>query len=454
MSTRMSSYGVKSVNDSKKNQKIIPGSLNVGKNLSFEDYVETYCKGVALDNAISYAQRGEAFLLSMPEQINSNTSTDDITAQMSCVMWCLLKRSYDNKEPFGKGMFNIAYEDPEVTKFLFDSLIKSSKTYSRLSTHYRERVADLYHRGIDINKNSEADIPLPWKFKTICFGLCKEPNGTESIYLKPEKHGVDFRANPLDAFWHGVDLIRSFISSEKIKGTQSYRETEKKKGDHSTGSVQKGRELRFTVLGKELRLESKEALRDMPNSRKYEDDPLRELKESYNEYRTQFDEFKLKFERQADVFKSGQISNNSIPSVDNLLQDISNINKDLDIIKQAIYFDCDLNQEQNDNSKKLDAFQIQSSMSDVIKNYIDLVNNAESIRVNMPLVQTLKLYLQKTADIADKFFTAVADFIKKNYPQKAQTKKNSILTHYKNKIVPEPSRVEQPPHLGNKYKPE
>lgn len=211
---------------------------------TFADYVKNHCQNVSVEQASAYAARGEQFL----QQIAAgNAQKDqDMAAISTCILWCLLKKSYDAKMPFGKGMFNMAFADEEQTKQLYSILKTIPESYSRSSTHYNDRTNE--HFGIDFYQRKDREfIQPPWNFKTICFGLCTEPDGSSSMYMKPETEGVDLWRNPISAFKHLINLILHKIRPEKLAGTTNYREDGAIRAEMKNDVIQRGNEIRFVV---------------------------------------------------------------------------------------------------------------------------------------------------------------------------------------------------------------
>lgn len=223
---------------------------------SFEEYVKEHCKNVTFEDANAYAAIGEVFLLIIAADQNQNIfdkNTVDITAISTYILWCLIKKSYDSGEPFGKGMFNIAFSDNNKTERLYNLLKSKTVAYKRKSTHYRDR--SKVHMGIDNHmKENNNFAPNPWKFKTICFGLCDELDGSKSIFFKPETEGVNFKQDPVGTSKHGLNLVKHIIRPSKIAGTKNYRETGKTRESMQGDAIQKGNEIRFIVDSKSIHL--------------------------------------------------------------------------------------------------------------------------------------------------------------------------------------------------------
>lgn len=215
---------------------------------SFDEFIAKLCKNVTLNQASKYAARGEEYLKSF--MYGSDCDNDDIMAVGFCILWCLLKKSYDNQMPFGKGMFLIEFEDdPDFAKVtnLFKRLSGKKPAYTRISSHFNERSKKQY--GIDSYKRKRHEyITPPYEFSTICFGFCEEADGSKTLFIKPERYGFDIFGNPRAAFWHTLDFIKHIkFSPQKVEGTKSFRETGTSRENVLEDFVQKGNEIRFVV---------------------------------------------------------------------------------------------------------------------------------------------------------------------------------------------------------------
>lgn len=249
--------------------KLLPGELREyieGVSLThvnFNRYVELYCgfnetpsgEKVDVKKANEYAENGRLFL----SRLEKNQLTDEDKTQqgvannMAYLNWYLLKSSFDEGVPIGKGTFTLSLNSNELTENLYQYLknerdnlfseyaANSSKvrslesasitavsplimllskkdknpTYSRTSSHFNKRLkyASDGHYGID-SKFSE--VPLPWKFQTSCFGLCEEPgkdgNTVLSMYIKPETQGADILRDFSGTVKHGFNFLKAIYS--------------------------------------------------------------------------------------------------------------------------------------------------------------------------------------------------------------------------------------------------
>lgn len=222
---------------------------------SFAEYVQEHCKNVSLDQALAYAKQGDEFLQDFAMGGVAQKKTN-MRPMAVCILWSLLKNSYDNNLPFGKGMFNIAFSDDQLTKEFYSLLKSSPFSYGRMSTHYNDRTGG-YHVGIDNPNHLHNDpgyVPGPWKFKTVCFGLCTEADGSHSVYFKPETHGADYRNDPVGFLKHGIELLISKVRPQKVKGTKNYRENETVRAEMRGDIIQCGNEIRFNAGTGGLRL--------------------------------------------------------------------------------------------------------------------------------------------------------------------------------------------------------
>ncbi|MCS5711314.1 hypothetical protein [Candidatus Berkiella aquae] len=234
-------------------------------NVEFYNYVNEHCTHnkkrdgtvVTAADALEYAQKGKEFLNRL--QTNSLTQ-EDLRPQaraenMAYLQWYLIKSSFDEGKPFGKGTFTLSFDDPKITEQLYiyfrserdnlfsaiaakSSLIRSletsekialgalyspvnalrnaldrtdkNPTYSRSSSHFNKKLKypEDGHYGIDAKFSS---VPLPWKFKTSCFGLCESGNET-SLYIKPESEGADVLRNFAGSVKHGFNFLKVVFS--------------------------------------------------------------------------------------------------------------------------------------------------------------------------------------------------------------------------------------------------
>jgi hypothetical protein len=208
---------------------------------SFAEYLNRYCPNFSVDLAVGYAKKGEEYLKLFCdpnfnyEQLNlSNQNTETIAG---CILWCLIKKSYDAHKPFGKGMFNITFENIECTNNLYNFLENSS--YARISSHYTKIATS--HKGID---DDNSKIKWPWQFKTIVFGMCDKGKDSQSLYFKPERFGLDVIHHPIRAACHLYAWSKFLIHPQRLLGTESYRETDENVLRYPW---QQGKEIYFIV---------------------------------------------------------------------------------------------------------------------------------------------------------------------------------------------------------------
>lgn len=205
--------------------KVSPGVLH-----RFSDYVSTFCQPPTdVAAAEKYARLGEEYLalFAIEDEVDFQKallekSKDEPTVNIAgYILWCLLAQSYGAGLPFGKGMFNIEFENKAMTRRLHAFLAKAG--YQRISSHYRGVAKK--HFGID---DDDSSIMWPWQFKTVVFGLCDEDTPQEMLYFKPERYGFDFVHHPLRASQHLYAWAKYLWHPQKLPGTESFRETDHK----------------------------------------------------------------------------------------------------------------------------------------------------------------------------------------------------------------------------------
>lgn len=206
---------------------------------SFEEFVQIYCPNVSKEDALEYAARGKSFLQEFSETDNIN---ENLSVVSPCIMWCLFKQAYDNNIAFGRGMFNLASDEDTKTFRLYNLLINYPRTYKRASTHYRER-GGLFCWGLDNNYHSDIEfVPLPFKYTTVCYNLCREPDGSISLFIKPENYGTkDLKSKIL----HGKDYAKHLFAREKMPGTIPCREDDEMRKEMKGDIIQTGNEVRY-----------------------------------------------------------------------------------------------------------------------------------------------------------------------------------------------------------------
>ncbi|MFT4554189.1 MAG: hypothetical protein ACI9S8_002835 [Chlamydiales bacterium] len=159
-------------------------------NTSFISYVEEHCPQISKEEACKLTVKGKHILKALLDRAKVDLETNP-SESVAAIVWALM---YDAVKS-GKGFEEGTWDVPDTGDFdLFNFLRSQEGAHSRLSSHYKGRVTEEGHFGLDLYKrDAEGNFIgylLPASKQTIVFAKIRSQDGENRFYLKPENFGV------------------------------------------------------------------------------------------------------------------------------------------------------------------------------------------------------------------------------------------------------------------------
>lgn len=200
----------------------IPNLMRAGE--SFIDYCEKFKVESNHEQAWSAAKEGIGYIQTIRKgnKLDVPISLEVIRK----ISWGLMGHAIAKAEGFEHGTFVI--KDPSY--HLFQTLMACPEVYGRESSHFRKAAICLDYGSLKGYRHFGIDIPnLPPNMRTVLFGKITTINDDDTIYIKFEEWGADFRITSSEKAKHFFLHTFSFLGSQyrRLAGTNQADDTRK-----------------------------------------------------------------------------------------------------------------------------------------------------------------------------------------------------------------------------------
>lgn len=179
---------------------------------NLDQYISSFCTYPVLDKetVLNLIQEGKDIFSSIMNGSKPQVSEDPQIAQeeLAKLTWFLMDASISKNQGYNEGAFMI--EDPENK--LFNFLQSKELSYSRPSSHLKNRVSEEGNYGIDVLNGL-----MPANKRTLLFAKVKHPTGKELLFIKPENFSAD-KTKLYDLTWHSYEFIMAQYNKRMYPG--------------------------------------------------------------------------------------------------------------------------------------------------------------------------------------------------------------------------------------------